>query len=68
MSEHRALDAREVVESLWACEDKQCKDCAIGFEFGCARQLNREAERVIRELQEQLTTAERTRNHERREL
>lgn len=51
MSEHRALDAREVVESLRACEDKQCKDCAIGFGFGCARHLNREAERVIRELQ-----------------
>lgn len=54
MSEHRALDAREVMESLRACEDKQCKDCAIGFGFGCARHLNREAERVIRELQEQL--------------
>lgn len=54
MSEHRALDAQEVVESLRACEDKQCKDCAIGFGFGCAKHLNREAERVIRELQEQL--------------
>ena len=54
MSEHRALDAREVVESLRACEDKQCKDCAIGFGFGCARHLNREAQRIIRELQEQL--------------
>ena len=54
MSEHRALDAREVMESLRACEDKQCKDCAIGFGFGCARHLNREAERVIRELTDQL--------------
>lgn len=54
MSEHRALDAREVVESLRACEDKQCRDCAIGFGFGCARHLNREAQRIIRELQEQL--------------
>lgn len=54
MSEHRALDAREVMESLRACEDKQCKDCAIGFGFGCARHLNREAQRIIRELQEQL--------------
>lgn len=54
MSEHRALDARGVVESLRACEDKQCKDCAIGFGFGCARRLNREAQRIIRELQEQL--------------
>lgn len=34
MSEHRALDAREVVESLRACEDKQCKDCAIGSGTG----------------------------------
>nr|DAH95611.1 MAG TPA: hypothetical protein [Caudoviricetes sp.] len=25
ISEHRALDARGVVESLRACEDKQCK-------------------------------------------
>lgn len=57
MSEHRALDAREVMESLRACEDKQCKDCAIGFGFGCARHLNREAERVIRELQEQLSNS-----------
>lgn len=54
MSEHRALNAQEVVACLRACEDKQCKDCAIGFGFGCARHLNREAERVIRELQEQL--------------
>lgn len=54
MSEHRVLDAREVMESLRACEDKQCKDCAIGFGFGCARHLNREAQRIIRELQEQL--------------
>lgn len=57
MSEHRAIDAREVLESLRACEDKQCKDCAIGFGFGCARHLNREAERVIRELQEQLSNS-----------
>lgn len=54
MSEHRALDAREVVESLRACEDKQCRDCAIGFGIGCARRLNREAQRIINELQEQL--------------
>lgn len=37
MSEHRALDAREVVESLRACEDKQCKDCAIGSGTGHPR-------------------------------
>lgn len=37
MSEHRALDAREVVESLRACEDKQCKDCAIGSGTGHTR-------------------------------
>lgn len=54
MSEHKVLDAREVMESLRACEDKQCKDCAIGFGFGCARHLNREAQRIIRELQERL--------------
>lgn len=57
MSEHRALDAREVMACLRACEDKQCKDCAIGFGFGCARHLNREAERVIRELLEQLSNS-----------
>ena len=54
MSEHRALDAREVVESLRACEEKKCKDCAIGLGFGCVRHLNREAERIISELQERL--------------
>lgn len=56
MSEHRALDAREVVESLRACEDKQCKDCAIGSGTGHPRTARA------------ANNSERTRNHERREL
>lgn len=64
MSEHRALNAQEVVACLKACEDKRCKDCLIGLSFGCARHLIREAERVIRVLEEQLKDSRKDGNHE----